>query len=140
MTRIDFYHDAADKLETVARIAQKAFAQRLRLRIYAPDTGVADRIDRILWTFQSLAFVPHVRTDSPLAGETPILIDRRLDRPATGEVLVNLADHVPPEFASADRLIEVVGRDEDDKGPARARFRQYRELGYEIQRHDLSSH
>lgn len=138
MTRIDFYFEAPDKLLTAAKIAQKAFAQDCRLVVYAPVPSIADAFDRLLWTHPPTGFLPHVRADSPLAGETPVVICARMEDLPHHDVLINLAEAPPPEYARFARLIEIVGRDEDDKAPARERFRQYRAAGYEIARHDLS--
>ena len=48
------------------------------------------------------------------------------------DVLLNLADEWPPFFASFERLLEVVGADEEDRQRARARFAFYRKRGYDI--------
>jgi DNA polymerase-3 subunit chi len=47
-------------------------------------------------------------------------------------VLLNLGDDWPPFFASFERVLEIVGADEEDKSRARARFVFYRKRGYEI--------
>ncbi len=44
--------------------------------------NVPDRLrelDSLLWRFDDLAFLPHVRAASPLAGETPIRLSSRLE-------------------------------------------------------------
>jgi DNA polymerase-3 subunit chi len=41
-------------------------------------------------------------------------------------------------FSRFQRLVEIVGRDDEDREAARARFRFYRDRGYEIVNHDLS--
>ena len=55
------------------------------------------------------------------------------------EVLVNLGGGQPPWFASFERLVEVVGSDDDDRAGARERWRFYRERGYALERHDLAA-
>ncbi|HXJ10557.1 MAG TPA: DNA polymerase III subunit chi, partial [Burkholderiales bacterium] len=59
MTSIDFYFNAADRLQVACRLAAKALAQKKRLLIYAPDADTASRIDRMLWTWPAIGFVPH---------------------------------------------------------------------------------
>jgi DNA polymerase III subunit chi len=44
---------------------------------------------------------------------------------------------VPDGFEQFDRVIEVVTQDDADRLSARARWKHYNELGYEITRHDL---
>lgn len=137
-TRIDFYHDAPDKLAIAARIVHKAVAQGHRLTVLAPDTALAEAFDRLLWTQPATGFLPHCRADSPLAAETPVLIATSLETAANDDVLINLGHDLPDGFAHYARLIEIVGRDDADKAPARERFRHYRDAGYEINRHDLA--
>ena len=138
--RIDFYHDAPDKIATAVKVTHKAYGQGCRLVVYAPLPAVADAFDRLLWSVPPTAFVPHCRADVPLAAETPVLIASRLEHLPHHDVLINLDQETPPGFAEFTRLIEIVGRDEDDKAPARARFRHYREAGHDIHRHDLAGH
>ena len=43
-----------------------------------------------------------------------------------------------PSSFDLQRLIEIVSLDDADVGAARARYRFYRDRGYEIRSHDLS--
>ena len=138
MTRIDFYFEADDKLQVACRLSAKAMQQKLRVLIYTPDEAQAQRIDRMLWTWQATGFVPHCMTRSPLAAETPVLITHDPEETPHDEVLLNLHPAWPPAFSRFQRLVEIVGRDEEDREAARGRFRFYRDRGYEIAKHDLS--
>lgn len=138
MPRIDFYFEAPDRLLTAAKIVQKALAQDCRIVVHAPAPALADGFDRLLWSNPPTGFIPHVRADSPLAGETPVVLCARLDAAPHHDVLINLADAVPDGYARFARVIEIVGRSEDEKVPGRDRFRQYRADGHEIVRHDLA--
>jgi DNA polymerase-3 subunit chi len=137
MTSIDFYFNAADKLQVACRLAGKAMAQRKRLLIYAPHGDTAQRIDRMLWTWQATGFVPHCAAHDALAGETPVLIAAELQTGAACEVLLNLSGEPPPAFESYDRLLELVAQDDADRLAGRARYKFYRERGYRIADHDL---
>lgn len=140
MTRIDFYHEAEDRLAIACRLVAKAFQQQLRVVIYAPRAEVADAVDRMLWISPSIGFLPHVRADHRLALETPILIAGEDSDPLThDDVLINLDDKWPPAFSRFQRLIEIVSRDETDKQQARARFRFYKDRGYPIHTHNLAA-
>jgi DNA polymerase-3 subunit chi len=138
MTRIDFYFEAEDKLHVACRLAAKAVQQQLRVLIYAPDEPQAQKIDKLLWTWQATGFLPHCMTRSPLAAETPVLITHDPEDTPHDEVLLNLHSERPPAFSRFRRLVEIVGRGDEDREAARARFRFYRDRGYEIARHNLS--
>lgn len=138
MTQVFFYHGAADKLLAACSLLRKAFAQKKPVLVYAPQPEIAGMLDRLLWTQPALGFVPHCRADSPLAGETPILIADALDRLPQDERLMNLDAAVPPGFARFSSLIEVVGREDDDRAAARDRVKFYKDRGYEIRYFDLA--
>jgi DNA polymerase-3 subunit chi len=137
VTRIDFYLDADDRLQVACRVAAKALAQCHKVLIYAPDCEQARAIDRLLWTTPAIGFVPHVMADHKLAPETPVVIARDAAALPHDDVLVNLGRSEPASFARFHRLVEIVGRDEDDKQAARGRYRFYRDRGYEIHTHRL---
>ena len=137
MTQIDFYFNAADRLQVACRLAAKAFAERKRMLIYAPDSELAERLDRLMWTWQATGFVPHCPPDDKLAPETPVLISAD-DQAADIPILLNLSAGCPPHFASFERLLEVVGAEEADREPARERFRLYKSRGYAVVSHDLA--
>jgi DNA polymerase-3 subunit chi len=140
MTRIHFFHGARDRVDAAAAWLRQACEERKQVLVYAPDGETAERLDRLLWMQPATGFLPHCSADSALAGETPVLIARRLD--AVGDLrqdqhLLNLADEIPPGFARFEILVEVVSGDEDVRTPARERYKFYRERGYEIQNTDM---
>ena len=137
MTRIDFYRYAEDKQRLACRLAAKAYAKPAKLVVYSPDPKVLSDFDRALWTFQATGFVPHCYVDSPLAGETPIVLAPSGDALPHHDVLLNLADEWPPFFASFERVLEIVSTNEADKERARARWSFYKKRGYELQVNDI---
>lgn len=137
MTQIDFYTGTPDKLAAACQIAAKAVARGLRVLVLTPDAETTERLDRLMWCQPSTGFLPHCRGDHPLAGETPVLLDHRPLEPAHDEVLVNLRADCPPAFSRFQRLAELVGTDAADVAAGRARWRHYRERGYEINHHRL---
>ena len=138
MTRIDFYSNAESKLQVACQIVAKAVREQLQVVVYAPDENVARSFDRMLWTYQAIGFVPHCLASDALSAETPVVIVLDASEPSHHHVLVNLHADSPPTFSRFERLIEIVGADDDDRQLARSRFRFYRDRGYEIHHHDLT--
>ena len=139
MTTIDFYFNAADRLQVACRLAGKAVAQHKRVVVYAPSAELAQRVDRMLWTWPAIGFVPHCMSDDPLAGETPVLIATDGESAPVCDVLLNLATGQPEFFERYARLLEIVSQDDDDRRAARSRFAWYRDRGYAIRSHDLAA-
>ncbi|MEI7432286.1 MAG: DNA polymerase III subunit chi [Betaproteobacteria bacterium] len=138
MTQIFFYHSAADRIASAATLIGKAAMQKKALLIFAPDAEIASALDRQLWTHPPTGFIPHVRSDSPLAAETPVLITDNLDAPPQNDRLVNLSEEIPPGFSSFTSVIEVVGQREEERLAGRERVKFYKDRGYKINYIDLS--
>jgi DNA polymerase-3 subunit chi len=95
-----------------------------------PDRLAA--FDEQLWTFSPLDFVPHCMAASPLAKDTPVVLAANLDEVPHHQILVNLGMSVPPQFARFERLLEVVGNEEQELAAGRERYRFYRDRGYAL--------
>jgi len=138
LTQIFFYHNATDRIAAAAALIGKAVMQKKAMLVYAPDAEIASTLDRYLWTHPPTGFVPHVRNDSPLAAETPVLISDNLDSPPQNDRLVNLSAVIPPGFSSFTSVIEVVGQHDEERLAGRERAKFYKDRGYEIKYFDLS--
>ncbi|WP_153111353.1 DNA polymerase III subunit chi [Propionivibrio limicola] len=132
MTRIFFYHGASDRIAAMATLIGKTCKQKKALLVYAPDKVAADGLDRRLWTHPPTSFTPHVRGDSPLAPETPVVITDALDGLAHNERLFNLSNDIPPGFSRFTSVIEVVGQEGAERLAGRERVKFYKDRGYEI--------
>jgi DNA polymerase-3 subunit chi len=138
VTRISFLHGAADRIQAAAQWLQQAWAERPPVLVYVPDGAQAAQLDRLLWTQPALSFLPHCRIDSPLAGETPILLTDTLDGALQENCLLNLGNTLPATFSRFEHLVEIVSTDDTDRLPARERFKFYRERGYAVDSRDIS--
>jgi DNA polymerase III subunit chi len=139
MTKIDFYTNVENKLSTGCRIVAKAYTLGHKVTVFCLDAEVADEVNRMLWTTPPTAFIPHCASGNALAGITPVVIDHRGEAPVHDQVLLNLCGERPAYFGRFERLIEIVGLDDEDRQRARERFRFYRDRGYELRTHDMSA-
>lgn len=140
MTEVSFHSKVADPLLYVCRLLRKALRKGSRLVVTA-EPGTLARLDRTLWTFDPLEFVPHVRVvgnalPGPRLQATPVwLVEPGAPGPAH-DVLVNLGPGVAPGFESFGRVLEIVGLDPQEIEAGRARWRHYTERGYAIVHHE----
>lgn len=137
MTEIDFYSGGGDRLQTACRLAAKVVRQGLKLVIYTPDAAIAERLDKLLWTFSPIDFIPHCRVEDKLANVTPVVIGSHATKTPHDDVLLNLDIEHPPFFSRFQRLIEIAGAVPEDTRAARKRYRFYQDRGYEIRHHKL---
>lgn len=137
MTEVLFYTHAADKLQTACALTTKALARKMRVMLFTADAAATERLGRMLWTAPATGFLPHCRSEHALAGVTPVILDHLSERLVHDQVLINLRNETPAFFSRFRRLVEIVGLDDDDRDAARARYRFYRDRGYDIRTHQL---
>lgn len=143
MTRISFHFNVPHPLGYACRLLRKATRQGSRVAATGPEALLAE-LDRALWSFDPIEFVPHVRLQPGQAlpahlRATPVCL---VSTPATAlhhEVLVNLGSEPPVGFESFERLVEIVSTDEAARQAARARWKHYSTRGYAIETHEVGS-
>lgn len=132
MTRIDFHSNVSNKIAYACRLAHKAYSAKNRIVIVASDPDLA-ALDRMLWTFSELDFLPHVAATDPLAVQTPIVLAKS-DHAALPhhQVLINLSPDTPAQFASFERVIEIISTVDTEIAAGRTRYSFYKERGYPL--------
>lgn len=142
MTRVDFYvipEGDDGPLPTACRICDKAVTAGHRVHVHVPEAALAQSLDRMLWTWKQGSFIAHESVDavqeSPPAAS--VLLGGSDPRPDHLDVLLNLAEEVPPFFSRFDRVVEIVHGNEQERARSRARFKFYRDRGYALETHKL---
>jgi DNA polymerase-3 subunit chi len=139
MTRVTFYLLAAAedraRQRFACRLARKAHGTGQRVHIHTPDAEATRELDRLLWTFEDTAFLPHGTDvhdpDSAITlHETAVPGDRC-------DVLINLAAEVPEYFGRFERIADLVGGDEASRARGRERYRFFKERGYPLEHHAI---
>ena len=139
MTEVAFHFNAPDKLAYTCRLLRKAVASGARV-VVTGSAQTLQHLDQILWTFSATDFVPHGSDVSGAAvlAHSPVVLTATPAQTPHQQVLVNLGESVPAGFERYERLIEVVGYNDEDRALARQRWKQYTDRGYTMQRHDLA--
>lgn len=138
MTNIRFYTGAPDKLRTACLLSNKAMQSGLRVMIATTDEAMTAALDKMLWTYPGIAFMPHGRNDDPAAAELPVLVGHDSEHLPHHELLISLHPATPAFFSRFAHLIEIVGQDDEDRRLGRERFAFYRDRGYALQHFDLA--
>jgi len=137
-TRIDFHSNVSNQLDYACRLIRKALSAQCRLIVCHQDETQLAQLDQLLWAFSATDFLPHVNLNQgshPLAQQTPVLLTLAADSGAATElhkkeILLNLSDTVPANFAQFERLIEIVPQVEQSTQAGRERYRFYQQQGY----------
>lgn len=143
MTEVAFHFGVADRLAYACRLLRKAYRSAALVCVTGPSE-LLDTLDRQLWTFEPLEFVPHWRGARetalpPRLVHTPVVLVGEVDAAQARPVLVNLQADVPADFERHERIVEIVSRDEADRAQARARWRAYEKAGATITRHEAAA-
>lgn len=141
MSRVDFYilPDGTSIDRFACSIASKAWSKGNRVHIHTQSEEMTSAMDKLLWTFRDISFVPHEIFDGNSNDETPVTIGFGNSFPETSQVMINLGNEIPDFANSFDRVIEIVGGNEANKQNARQRYRQYKENDCEIHDHKIDS-
>jgi DNA polymerase-3 subunit chi len=141
---VAFHFGMADRLAYSCRLLRKASRAGARV-VVAGEAATLDQLDRLLWVFDPLEFVPHWRGTRAaamaprLAGTPVVLVDQVPQPPGSYDVLLNLGDEVPAGFEAFARVIEVVAPEDEARALARQRWRHYAGQGLAIERHEVRS-
>lgn len=143
MTEVSFHFNVPDRTEYTCRLLRKATRQGAKVVVTGPP-DVLSGLDRALWTFDPLEFVPHAMLRShqpvpPRLRETPVWLLEDSASSVHHDVLLNLGHEAPAGFESFARLIEIVTTDDDDRAAARSRWKHYASRGYAIVRHEVAA-
>jgi DNA polymerase-3 subunit chi len=146
MTRINFAFGAPERLQTACQVARKRYQAGEYVIVFCPDARRLAAFDRLLWTFDDIAFVPHVMADDPLATHTPVILTANgpieaasvFDSAKPLPWLLNLSDECPPDYDRFERILEIVSDDPDDRQSARQRWRVYQSAGHDVRSHNLA--
>lgn len=143
MTRVNFYispNQAAEaSLQLACRIAEKAYGKQSRVYVHTNNAEQAGRLDDLLWVFRQGSFIPHCQSSDENRQEAAVLIGYDGLPEIQPDVLINLADEVPNFFTRFERVAEIVSGNEASRQAARERFKFYRERGYPLETHELTS-
>ncbi len=142
-TRVDFAFGAPDRWRAACQVLARHHGAGHEVVVYCAQAEPLRAFDTLLWGFDPTAFIPHVMADDPRAAQTPILLT---PQPLTPEQagkpqawLLNLDIACPPMAAQYQRILEIVAADDADTTAARTRWREYKQLGFEVVGHDLAS-
>lgn len=138
MTRVEFFFNVPDKLAKAAELCEKAVAKGRQLTIFTADEAMSHSMQQQLWQHSSLSFLPSSTPEEPTSEFAAIIVDSKGEKLLQDDVLINLQQQYPPFFSRFRYLVELVGTEEADKVEARARFRFYKDRGYDIKSTDVA--
>lgn len=138
MPKANFYllkdSDEAGRRRFACRLAEQQTRQGQRVFVLTSSAEAAQELDQLLWSFTPESFLPHALSDAA-TGDLAVVIGHQ-GRKDFGCVL-NLSDNIIAEYPGITAVAEFILNDEGAKALSRARWNSYKQLGYELQLHQL---
>lgn len=114
-------------------LAARAWRAGKRVIIACETEDQALNIDEMLWAREPDDFVPHNLSGEATTYATPIEISWKGKRNTQRrELLISLQTAIPDFINSFNQIIDFVPVDETEKAQARERYKQYRQLGWQL--------
>jgi DNA polymerase-3 subunit chi len=140
MVQVDFYvlSQGGEQARQIfaCRLAEKAYRLKNTVHIETASRAAAEHMDTLLWTFRDGSFVPHhVLGKEGIA--SPVTIGHGSQETEHRDLLINLANEMPPSTAAYSRIAELVSADEECKTLGRQHFAAYRDQGHTIKTHTI---
>jgi DNA polymerase III subunit chi len=139
MTDVAFHFNVPDKPVYLCRLLRKVSNAGMRAMVLAPQP-LARELDQVLWTFSQEDFISHVMNTDDIALQkrsAVVLASEECDA-GLREVLINCLQGVPSGFTNFEKVVEIVGTDDDDRAWARQRWKYYTQQGFALIRHDVA--
>lgn len=115
-------------------LSAQAWKLGKRVLIACETEQQALKIDEALWTRDPDSFVPHNLSGEVTQYATPIEISWSGKRNAQRrDLLISLQTNIPDFINSFNQIIDFVPTDETEKAQARERYKQYCQLGWQLE-------
>ncbi len=138
MPKVNFYllkeSDEAARRRFACRLAEQQTKQGQRVFLLTASQQDAQEMDQLLWSYTPESFLPHALSDANTSNVGVVVgYQARKD---FGCVL-NLSDTMISEYPGLSAVAEFILNDDSAKARSRTRWNSYKQLGYELQLHQL---
>lgn len=102
MARLELHQLNSEKRAgELAALLSRLHASRAKIVVWVADEGRRQILDEYLWTFQKLAFLPHILWGPEIGKvEDPVVLVGEPSNPNNASILVIGDDLPPPEWAA----------------------------------------
>ena len=134
MTKIRFYHLEQKTLgQALPEMLGKALSIGHKIIVKTADAKQVQHINDHLWSFVADSFIPHGTEKEGHAAEQPIWITDNDNNPNEADVLILTDGAISDDIEKYELCCEMLdGRNPEAVSAARARWKEYKEKGFEI--------
>ncbi|NRB10291.1 MAG: DNA polymerase III subunit chi [Rickettsiaceae bacterium] len=89
MTKFSCYHTISGNIiSTFCQLSEKCYSNSTKLLAITYDQLLIPELDRSLWTFAKIKYIPHATNCDPMPELQPIYITDKLENPNQAEVII----------------------------------------------------
>jgi len=132
---INFYHLTTTSLENaLPKLLEKAFSGGYRVLVLAENDARVEQLNTHLWTYDEHSFLPHGSASEAYGHAQPILLSTSPEVPNNANLLLVTDGRIfDANNKNFERVLDVFdGNDASATASARARWKNYKDAGYEI--------
>jgi len=130
-----------DTESSICKIIKKHYELKNAILVSSKDKTLIESINKLLWTFEQLSFIPH-STDKKYDSFTNIILvetgyknDSILKKDYN--VFINLDDEVKTDYHDHEIIVELVKTNEDKKKIAREKYLYYKNNKLNVKHENL---
>ena len=126
---------------SVCKIIKKYYNDGYKIVVKSNDQEFIDNINKLLWTFEQLVFIPH-STNIEYDPTTPVLLyknnyknDSIIEKDYN--VILNIDTVLDITDNGYEIIIEIVGHDENKKAISREKYLHYKKNNLDVRHENL---
>lgn len=139
MSKATFYTHVRQRQNFVCKLVKTIQGKGRKLLIWLPDQAALTELDGLLWSYDATSFIAHGLVEQNVNNDLPIVLgcgelSNEFNLP---DVVLNLSQEYLHGQNQFNRVLEIVGNDEESLALARLRFQAYKQAGFEIEHFNM---
>ena len=127
MLEVSFYHFICEPLEkALPRLMEKVYSSGKRAVIIAENDEQVEELNKGMWTYATMAFIPHGSQVDGFANQQPIWLTTKEENPNNSDIVVLTNNVVTDYIEKFARCLDVF----DGNNTAAVKFAKERLLNY----------
>tara|TARA_B100001173_G_C15758334_1_gene449825 strand:- start:275 stop:673 length:399 start_codon:yes stop_codon:yes gene_type:complete len=125
-----------DLKTSICKIVKRYYKEDYRIMILSSDLGLINDIDKLLWTFEQISFIPHCIQSNYDPDASVLLCEKEISSKtidySTYKIVINLNNEELSKTMSFEKIIEFVLPDDDQKLFSRKKYLAYKENNIDV--------
>jgi len=120
-----------DLKTSICKIVKKYYKENYRIMILSSDLDLINDVDKLLWTFEQISFIPHCVQSNYDPDASVLLCEEKISSKiidySTYKIIINLNNEEIFKTTNFEKIIEFVLPDDDHKSFSRKKYLAYKE-------------